>query len=321
MAARIKTGGGRFDPAEPFCYFLAGVSNTPGMARHHGHVLCALNDVMGDEARYSDLPRIIAPDHVRLFLDSGVFWLSTRHAKANGLTMDEALALPPDQLDGWDKLTTLYVDTVRALEPLLWGYIELDQGGAHVKRQTRAWLESEGLKPIPVYHPLVDGWDYFDELVDRYDRICVGNLVQASQTTRDKIIVTLHERLRRLKPARRPWVHLLGLGPYRTLAACPVNSCDTSNHVQSMRWGAIVPGAQALGAFSRLYGFLYDRERYDDPVIGYHAYGELISYLGHLDERSWRNFLSDRESILGLPVFPPLERGEPATLTPASVTP
>lgn len=193
--------------------------------------------------------------------------------------------------------------------------------GAHVKRQTRAWLESEGLKPIPVYHPLVDGWDYFDELVDRYDRICVGNLVQASQTTRDKIIVTLHERLRRLKPARRPWVHLLGLGPYRTLAACPVNSCDTSNHVQSMRWGAIVPGAQALGAFSRLYGFLYDRERYDDPVIGYHAYGELISYLGHLDERSWRNFLSDRERILGLPPIPPLERGEPATLTPASVTP
>ena len=57
--------------------------------------------------------------------------------------------------------------------------------------------ESLGLKPIPVYHPLLDGWDYFDELAAQYDRICFGNIVQAPAATRIRLLHTLWERHRR----------------------------------------------------------------------------------------------------------------------------
>ena len=51
--------------------------------------------------------------------------------------------------------------------------------GAEVATATPA--HAEGLAPMPVYHPLNDGWDYYDELAGSHDRVCIGNLVQATK--------------------------------------------------------------------------------------------------------------------------------------------
>ena len=63
--------------------------------------------------------------------------------------------------------------------------VEVDQGGRENKIKTRARLEKMGLRPIPVYHPLNDGWDYFDYLAENYDRICMGNVVNAEASSMD----------------------------------------------------------------------------------------------------------------------------------------
>jgi len=194
-----------------------------------------------------------------VLLDSGIFWLTQRHMRAHpGMTMDEALSLPPDEVDGFDWLWANYVALASEFEDRLWGYIELDQGGADNKRKTRAKLEALGLRPIPVYHPLNDGWDYFDELCEQYDRICMGNVVQARNPVRRHLLSTLWERRRRHPDV---WVHVLGLTISEMLTAYPVSSTDSSGWVYALRYGAqTAPGAHAMGdIFSRFpTTFSYD---------------------------------------------------------------
>lgn len=64
-----------------------------------------------------------------VFLDSGVFNLANSHAKAHGITMDEALQMAPDDLEGFAPLFDKYTRIVKRLGSRLWGYIEIDQGG------------------------------------------------------------------------------------------------------------------------------------------------------------------------------------------------
>lgn len=309
-----ETGGGRFDRDEGFCYFVAGIAGTRGIADLHSHTLIAVNDLWSEPEYLDEL--LALPDQKVLF-DSGVYWLATRHADAHGLTMDAALALPPERLDGWKRLRDLFVRLALKHEHDLWGVVELDQGGALHKRETRAWLEEQGLRPIPVYHPLNDGWDYLDELLDGgYDRIMIGNVVHASWEVRDRIVWTVYERVQRLPRAKRPWLHLLGLGPYPTIAACPFNSVDTSNHVQSMRYGALVPGGLAMGPFSKLRGYLYDTDvSPDDDSTGLRAYSHLLGWIASLDERSWRLQADDLAALLPGDPLPgslrPVERPAP----------
>jgi hypothetical protein len=313
----VRTGGGRFDPEEGFCYFVArNLSGAPAIAERHAHNLIAVNDLGGRESR-EEFAAFVARPEQRVLLDSGVFWLATRHAAHHGLTMDAALSLHPSELDGWDRLRRDYVQIAREHEADLWGYVELDQGGAERKRETRAWLQSEGLAPIPVYHPLVDGWAYLDELLEEgHDRVMVGNVVQARWDVRDRIILTVWERVRRHPAGRRPWLHLLGLGPYPTLVACPFNSVDTSNHIQSMRYGALVPGALALGPFSKLRDYLYNRASSDGDPDGYAAYGTLLGWLAACDERAWRAQQDDLDRLLGLGLYPDLAASEASELAP-----
>ncbi len=126
-----------------------------------------------------------------------------------------------------------YVAIINEFGDQLWGYIEIDQGGRENKIKTRAKLEGLGLRPMPVYHPFNDGWDYFDYLAQRYDRICFGNVVMADAATRKRLCATAWERRRRYP---RLWIHLLGMTPSETLTAFPINSCDSSTWVGGLRW-------------------------------------------------------------------------------------
>lgn len=259
-----KTGGGRFDPSVEQVYFLAGTHLTT-IGEIHPWNLIATNDV--NETKLRELEGRLDNGNF-VFFDSGVFWLTQQHMKKHGVTMDQALALRPDEIDGFDWLWDTYVKTVKAYEDRLWGYIELDQGGAENKRKTRAKLEALGLRPIPVYHPLNDGWDYFDELCEQYDRICFGNIVQARPQARRHLLATLWERRRKYPDV---WIHVLGLTPNEVTTSYPPSSCDSSSWVFAVRFGAQnSPGAHAMGdSFGKFTtAFSYDPETHRDSISG-----------------------------------------------------
>lgn len=256
-----QTTGARFQDdlaARKPLYFIASSPSTlADVSDLHSNVLVAVNE----------LPRATAIEPLlqsgsRLFLDSGIFNLTNEHMRAHGVTMDEALALSPDEIDGFEDLFSRYCEIVTAYSDRLWGIIELDQGGAVNKRKTRARIESEtGIIPIPVYHPLNDGWDYFDELASEYDRICVGNIVQASPSIRVRLMMTIAERLQQYPNL---WVHYLGLTPNPVaLSLVNTGSADSSGWLAGIRW-ADSEGHWA--ALQKIPGWHYGwRYEYGDP--------------------------------------------------------
>lgn len=231
----IKTAGGTFDQKndpKPV-YFLAGnAPDTAHAAPYSDHLLVAVNELLGP-GQLKHLESVLDRPGKKVFLDSGIFALTNEHARKHRVSMDEALALSPEEIDGFEELYNRYVYLVRTYEDRLWGYIELDQGGAVNKRKTRAKLHSEGLKPIPVYHPLNDGFDYFDELAESHDRICLGNIVQANYKVRMRL---LHTMFMRKQKYPHLWVHVLGLTQTELVWAYPFESCDSSAWLRTVRW-------------------------------------------------------------------------------------
>jgi hypothetical protein len=236
-----KTAGGRFDPDDRHRYFYAAnphslVQSWIRLGRPTGmRMLVAVNDLQGKASR--DYLDTLIEGGCRILLDSGIFWLTNEHKRAHGITMDEALALPTSAIDGFEDLMALYLELTTAYGPDLWGYIELDLGGPDGKRATRRMLHDRGLSPIPVYHPLGDGPEYIHELAEGYDRVCFGNVVQANEQARKRLMATawhLHRQYPDL------WIHLLGYTPDQKLLAFPgaADSCDSSSWLTAMRWSA-----------------------------------------------------------------------------------
>lgn len=292
----IKQTDGCLDLArDKHCYFLASHPHilvaAVGVA---DYMLVALNDIETPKS-ITDVQTLIDSD-VKVLFDSGIFNLANQHAQAHNLTHDQALNLAPDEIDGFDDLYERYADVIQTLgHDRLWGYIELDQGGAVNKRKTRARLEADGLRPIPVYHPLLDGWDYFDELASQYDRICVGNVVQASTPVRTRILATVHERA-----ARYPhlWIHLLGYTLSQYLNAYPVASCDSSTWLAATRWTINYRESAMLKPTARMpIGFRYSTE------AGQHhsRQHEISAYASTQNLRNWRAHIAalDRERLSG----------------------
>lgn len=226
-----KTAGAKFDPDDrPILFLASSAAHAALVQDRHKYILIAVNELSsGDE-----LGTILDGDQ-HVLLDSGVYNLAVTYARKRGISMDEALSTPPDQVDGWPKLFDKYVRLATEYGPRCWGYIELDFGGRENKIITRAKLEALGLNPIPVYHPLNDGWDYFDYLAARYDRICVGNLVHANDDTRSRILTTIAIR-RRAYPNLR-WVHALGVGLTQRILSTNLDSADASSWSSSLWWG------------------------------------------------------------------------------------
>lgn len=94
----IKRTGGRWDPQEDVCYFLANSMETlqwaVGRAKHQ---LIAINEITGEKA-LETLQGWIADGHL-LLIDSGVFNLANEHARRNKVPLEQALALAPDEID------------------------------------------------------------------------------------------------------------------------------------------------------------------------------------------------------------------------------
>lgn len=193
-----------------------------GFLREHKHTLLPLTGVRGPlDPELTD--RLDDPAAMVMF-DSGAFTVASAHAAAHGIPLPEAFAADPFDLDGFGEMWDAYTGMVKMHADRLWGYVEIDLGNTDVKRRNRSRMESDGLRPIPVYHPFTDPWDYFDELASSYDRVAVGNLVLSRPDVRKRIHATLWERRRRHR--RNLWVHLLGVTPNHHVLAYPVNSTD-----------------------------------------------------------------------------------------------
>jgi hypothetical protein len=296
----IKTGGGTFDPREQHLYFIASdVGRLRLGAQAHHHLLVAVNELTG--AR--DLEHLESWLDVgkRVFIDSGVYNLAMSYARQHTISMDTALSMPPQRMSGFEALLERYVTLIRRFESRLWGYIEIDQGGRENKIQTRARLEALGLRPIPVYHPLNDGWDYFDELAARYDRICFGNVVQADRATRVRLLATMWERHCHFPNL---WIHVLGLTPNAWMNGYPSNSADSSSWLAGIRWAASMK-ERAMSApvgtfplhFRYRYGSPADAE--DGPNKAVVMAGYWAAMIGH----NWRNHLAALREA-GLEVYP-----------------
>jgi hypothetical protein len=294
-----KTGGGCFDPKEKSIYFLA--SNTNNLVQAapiYDYLLVAVNE-LETEHTLSILEGVIAKGK-KVFLDSGIFFLTNEHARKFNVSMDVALSLAPHEIDGFDALLERYLYIVKKYQDRLWGYIELDQGGRENKIKTRAMLEEYGLSPIPVYHPLNDGWDYFDYLAERYDRICLGNVVQANEPTRLRLAATLWERHQKYPDL---WIHVLGYTPNQYIDAYPFNSLDSSSWLHSIRWSG---AKERVGneAFSEMpLDFRYKLGWQNDDDDSKNAYSnvkavEASAYQHKMQLLNWRNH-QDEISDLG----------------------
>lgn len=303
----IETGGGRFDPAQRPVYFVAiGEGQDMGINAIKPFLFDWVLAAVTPGLPVEKLRKQIGYS-TRLLLDSGAFSIAAAHMRKHGLSMNEALSTPPERLDGFKRLRESYVELVKATEPDLWGYMEIDLGSTDVKRETRAELEAEGLRPIPVYTPLNDGWDYLDELLDGYDRIGVGGLVGMPVELRKRILVTVWERARRAP--WKPWIHVLGYTPAPLFMACPFDSCDSSKHLYSLRYGsAITMGRAMLGSFSALNdaGFSYDQSERTDVDRGGGKLADLLGFIAEGDHRCWDRALADLDEVLGveLGVYP-----------------
>lgn len=258
------TSGGTFNRDEPPVYFLA---SNPEMIRRSEarHILVAVNEISTKKA--VDTFEALLDEGRQVMLDSGIFNLASEHARNNNVTHDEALSMPPEEIDGFDKLWDQYGNITTKYADRLWGIVELDQGGIANKPRTRARIEKElGITPIPVYHPLLDGWDYYDTLATGYDRICFGNIVQASPPDRLRLAYTAYERGKQYPYL---WTHLLGMTPNQNILAMPFRgSMDSSSWLAPARWPHSWRATAMLAADTAIPPSMWlhsstDKENYD----------------------------------------------------------
>tara|TARA_B100000459_G_scaffold52626_2_gene28153 strand:- start:8429 stop:9328 length:900 start_codon:yes stop_codon:yes gene_type:complete len=281
----MKHSGGNWNPKEENVYFIASnVNSLQHGVKSHNYILVAVNELNTDE----EIKQVEdwADEGKRVFIDSGVFNLANSHAKNNEISMDAALSMAPDDIDGFKDLFEKYCDIISRIGDKVWGYIEVDQGGRENKVKTRARLEEKGFNPIPVYHPFNDGWDYFDYLGQNYDRICFGNIVQADRKTRLRLAATAWERRRKYPNL---WIHLLGMTPNEWLNAFPINSCDSSTWLRMVRWSTSWKAPTALKPFTEMgTNWTYDYDADPSSSTGHQKARQLGAYDAHFLVENWR---------------------------------
>lgn len=307
----IKTGG-VWNPNDRQIIWLAAMTSAMergDIPRSHNYVLVAVNEI--NNKKDMDIIEKILDEGVHLLLDSGIFWLTNEHKRKHNITMDQALALAPDEIDNFDWLWERYTGLVKRFENRVWGYMELDQGGAINKRITRKKLHDLGINPIPVWHPLNDGAEYFEELAQNYDRICLGNIVQANTYTRLRLLHTLWEKHRKYPDL---FVHVLGMNPSEVFHAIGIDSADASTWVAPVRWGRFpnqIMLDPILESMEPEWRSMYSGdERIIEKVNDdYKILTAAAVSINHA-QIGWRDFYTRREELFGEVIYPPLHLNE-----------
>jgi hypothetical protein len=287
----IETGGGTFDRENRnFVFLAANIDRLQHAAKVHPYILIPINELYHDDS----LPwlRNWAKDGKLIFIDSGVFNLAVMNSERLDIPLYEAMGLDPDQCPNFEVLFDRYVRVVEEFEDQIWGYCEIDQGGTVNKIKIRNRLEALGLRPMPVYHPLLDGWDYFDELCQNYDRICVGNVVQSSYSFRRAIMATLWERKTRQYPD--VWIHMLGMTPSELFNAYPMDSGDSSTWLASIKWSSgYRPAVDGKGFGMLPNEFKYKLKSQPASPIGSHKACAMAGFGAYTLQRNWHNHIGE----------------------------
>lgn len=225
----------------PWYFFACTLNHARTIVPLHKHILIAVNEL--SEKKYASEIRELLDKGAILFLDSGIFNLSREHGRKHKTNPLESMQMAPEEIEGFDELFQKYCSILHEFKNELWGYVELDQGGMKNKVRIRAQLESMGFSPMPVYHPLFDTWEYFDELASKYPRLCCGNMTDFGDE-RIKMIATLWERVRSYPDL---WVHILGYTIDELTLAYPFNSYDSSAWTSAFRWGLSSYNTRVMG--------------------------------------------------------------------------
>lgn len=292
----MKHTGGAWDRRDTNIYFIASTVDVLAVgARRHQYLLVAVNEI--STKKHIETIKGWLANGKKVFIDSGVYNLVNVHAREHNLTMDQALALSPEKINGFSELYDRYCKLIHEIGERAWGYIEIDIGGKDNKRKTRAKLEARGLKPIPVYHPLNDGWDYFDELASQYDRICFGNIVHAEQATRKRLLATAWERRRQYPHI---WIHLLGMTPNEWLNAFPIDSLDSSSWLRLVRWNDSYRTSVMMKSFTRVpRNLTYLRDSEPQGQNGWHKNWEIGAFDAHMVVTNWAHVMAEY-ALLGI---------------------
>lgn len=229
MSERKKTSG-NFSAQDKGLYFLA-ADFTFFKWDAYPNVLIPI-----DVIRDSDIEALerMHSKGIRVMIDSGVYSFVTRLARSEHMTFADVLKIPVTKLDGFDLLVSNYLMMAHKIIRYVWGIVEIDLGGEVGKVETRKRIEDSGIVPMPVYHCFVDSLEYGAGLMESYDRICVGNIVDASRAERLRIL----EKLRRVKPDEC-FAHLLGYSIDPVQWAYGFDSCDTSTWLSNVRWAQL----------------------------------------------------------------------------------
>lgn len=192
-----------------------------------------------------------------LFLDSGAFSMFTRGKQ---IDINE------------------YVDYIKAELPRFEIYASLDViGDWKASRKNTEYMESKGLKPLPVFHyggPLKE----LQYLVDKYDYFALGGLVPLSKN-RAKLQQWLDYCFTHIKPLKK--VHAFGITG-QSLTRYPLYSADSTSWLINSSFRKTCEHKQ--GVVSVLYkeshlaptSKNYKSHIFDDVEIRRHAIEEYI---------------------------------------------
>ena len=163
-----------------------------------------------------------------------------------------------------------------------------------------------------------DGWDYFDELCEGYDRVAFANLVQAGTGERKRLMATLWERRQRHPGI---WIHALGLTPSTLTVAYPVDSADSSSWVSAARWGKFMAWAAGKRLWDAGEGWLYEQGQDAESFVwarGVRSGWALGDYDAAMVGRVLHRMAGDLSDALGADPFARTHEGG-AEAPPASV--
>lgn len=225
---------------------------------------------------------------VRILLDSGVYVVGMREAQRRNVPLQNVLSKEPSEIQGYAKLYSRYKETMVALKDYIWAGIEIDFGSIETRYELRRQMKEEfGFNPVPVWHPATDPVDYMERLASEYDMVAVGNVVNANQTMRVRILNQIHEIKERYPGT---WIHVLGMDVNPAIVSFDIDSCDMSSWLSNSKWGTKITlaGVEAFGRAPEEYiSRRGDRESRQRGMLN-----EMVDYYHY--GRVWRTVIEER---------------------------
>jgi len=150
------------------------------------------------------------------------------------------------------------------------------------------WLETMGLKPVPVVHDIY-GNEISYYISHGYKRVALGS----KQIKSNKTLGLVMNKFRRTKTK----IHLFGNTKFELLANYPIHSCDTAMWARTGGYGFINywnPKRKGVNKTDRIY-----MQEYLNPDKSKRTTYSKYRYKSDLDEFLWNTFKITYQDIMG----------------------